>query len=125
MAKKSDEPGFLTKTFDYSNELRVTTAIHLLEEKLAIKFVEKMKLYNERAFIFHLNINSRVRSLVLESLPLLAPEGVVAKVEVQRKVVNNPRISATSTRVFAVSGKSAAEIFSFVRNHCTKLFRLT
>lgn len=117
-----DTSDFSIATFDFRNENKVSLALALLKDGAALKFVEKMKLANKKAFFYFLHTHDRVRSLVLKKPDLLAPAGLLADLEVKRKILNNPRLQLTSTMRFGICKFDAEAIANFIVQKCNSQF---
>ena len=111
------------ETFDFANETKVLTALSLLPKKLKGKFLQKMKVLCNRAFLHYVNAHVSVRSLVLHDLQLIAPDHILSSLDVLRRVINNPRMSPTSSKTFGICEFKTEAIFNFVKQEYDKYMR--
>lgn len=111
------------ETFEFSNETKVLTALSLLSKKLKGKFLQKMKVLSNRAFLHYVNDHVSVRSLVLHDINLIAPDRILTSLEVLRRVINNPRMSPSSSKTFGVCDFKFKAIANFVKQEYNKYMR--
>jgi len=118
-SKTSASHGFDLDSFNYADKLKVLTVLELLDEPAAIKFLQKMRQRNMKAFMWHLYTQAKLRALVLRGLNHIAEDrSVLGTLTVTRQVINNPRMASESQKVFAVSIFDVDHISRFVKKHC-------
>lgn len=117
--RAKDKNGFDLDTFDFESKFKVLTALEMLDEPTAIKFLQKMRQRHLRAFMWHLYTQPKLRAMVLKGLNLIAEnKTVLGTLTVTRTVVNNPRMDTESQKVFAVTEFDPDNICRFVKKHC-------
>jgi len=110
------------RSFNFTNPLRVDTALTLLSEERAVDFLIFMKANFPAEFISLILRNKSSSTRIAQHQKAIVPDGVVASLKITRQVFNNAAIATSSSCSFAVCDYNQNAMADFIIEACKHNF---
>jgi hypothetical protein len=111
------------QNFDLCSQAALQAMLKALDLPGKVKVLKKLLTLPAPRLMEIIRMNSLVRTLLLKHQNVLLPLGVLANMEVQREVVNNPLMPKTSSKYLGICHFMPDNIARFVHALLNDLFR--